>query len=685
MTSRLKVGIILVVVAVAVTVAIVLYRGGLSVTYNYNQTSAVVENNFIFGFVQAAGGYKGYTDASGNKIDKNPWTLTDEELGILKNDFKVNAIRFFAHPYLIGIPQESWVGPMSIKYTDYSEDQFVWDRPETPQADSLFEIIRMLKKHDIKPIILVMPVSEYIVYMNRTDLTFLNGTATGYYDKKLTLDYAGINPEEQVAYLSNMIAKHVNQSFGDNFGMIYTELCGVGDGAVRKLNDGEKAKWARIVAGIKTEAPGALVLSPELCGSVWWWTPARKQLAAGDKSCQIQYNSTPMIEEDSPKGLPVKAYADVFDAVATSVFDFDPFPCTNPSIRANSDTVLKIIRQYALAGAHKKWFWAEAGWGSESKNTTDRLHDSWALNLLAADNLAGMLIWQAKDNQRSGAGLWYENGEKTPTFDFIKKLTRVITDNTALVQQGLPLLNNDQFFVSANDFTENDAGVYTRRLGKHLIIYSTGPSSVTFENIGGRSMEVYANAAAPLALTNPSNSSLAVAGLIPHRVYVLAEYVPTPTPTPTPTRTPTATPTASVGATPTPTPTADPSLVEGDVITARNDIDVFIINQYNQKRLFLNPIIFSFYGHLGFAKVKSVSPATRDSYKTSGLFKNCETNDGKIWAVEVISEDRGILHHLDVSDIDPKKVFCINTSEFNWYPKSIVSYTNLNQVPVYGR
>ena len=147
---------------------------------------------------------------------------------------------------------------------------------------------------------------------------------------------------------------------------------------------------------------------------------------------------------------------------------------------------------------------------------------------------------------------------------------------------------------------------------------------------------------------------------------------------------------------PSATPTATPSsgsLREGDVITATGDIDVFIVNQYNQKRLFLNPIIFSFYQHLGFAKVKPVSTATRDSYATSGYFRNCEANDQKVFAVEVTGEDKGILHHLAISGTDvisqdpdfAKKVFCINSKEFDWYPKSIDPYTNLNQVPKYGR
>ena len=42
----------------------------------------------------------------------------------------------------------------------------------------------------------------------------------------------------------------------------------------------------------------------------------------------------------------------------------------------------------------------------------------------------------------------------------------------------------------------------------------------------------------------------------------------------------------------------DYGLTEGDLIRAQGDFDIFIINQYGYKRLFLNPTIFNMYGHL---------------------------------------------------------------------------------------
>ncbi len=181
---------------------------------------------------------------------------------------------------------------------------------------------------------------------------------------------------------------------------------------------------------------------------------------------------------------------------------------------------------------------------------------------------------------------------------------------------------------------------------------------------------------------------------------------PTPTPTPTPTTSPavsaTPTPTSAPVSVSKPTPAsrgfvslAAVSLKDGDVISASgsSDPDVYIVNPHGYKRLFLNPAIFGFYGHLGgFAKVKGTTSVTRDVFVTSGLFRNCETNDKKVYGVETTGEDTGILHWVNttgdqaVKD-DPdffKKVFCINSNEFNWYKKG-TDYTSINQIPDYSR
>src|SRR3989338_6214883 len=140
---------------------------------------------------------------------------------------------------------------------------------------------------------------------------------------------------------------------------------------------------------------------------------------------------------------------------------------------------------------------------------------------------------------------------------------------------------------------------------------------------------------------------------------------------------------------------SDYGLKEGDLISAifSDDPDVYIINEQGYKRLFLNPEIFKFYSHLGgFANIKLVTPEIRDSFPTSGFFRNCEDNDQKVFGTSVEGEDTGRLHWINKSgdqavQEDPdffKKVFCINRKEFNWYPRGN-EFKELREVPQYNR
>lgn len=140
---------------------------------------------------------------------------------------------------------------------------------------------------------------------------------------------------------------------------------------------------------------------------------------------------------------------------------------------------------------------------------------------------------------------------------------------------------------------------------------------------------------------------------------------------------------------------SDYGLKEGDTISAAgsSDPDVYIVNDWGYKRLFLNPVIFNFYGHLGgFSKVKSVSAAARDAFPTSGLFRLDGDASGKVYGVESTGEDTGILHWVNTSGAqavadDPnffKKVFVINQNEFSWYSQG-AAYTSVSQVPNYVR
>jgi hypothetical protein len=157
-----------------------------------------------------------------------------------------------------------------------------------------------------------------------------------------------------------------------------------------------------------------------------------------------------------------------------------------------------------------------------------------------------------------------------------------------------------------------------------------------------------------------------------------------PTPTPTPSDTPVPTPSPS----PTPqvlgasTEVGDPAnlikynLKEGDFIRATGDLDVFILNNQGYKRLYLNPITFSFHGDRNIWKrIKTVTPEVRDSFPTSNLFRNCEANDPRVYGIEVTGDDTGILHWVNIPanqaiESDPsffRKVFCFNDEELNWF------------------
>jgi len=139
----------------------------------------------------------------------------------------------------------------------------------------------------------------------------------------------------------------------------------------------------------------------------------------------------------------------------------------------------------------------------------------------------------------------------------------------------------------------------------------------------------------------------------------------------------------------------DLGLKEGDLISSfvyDKDPDIFIINQQGFKRLFLNQEIFNFYGHLRYLSVKLVKPEVKDQFITSSFYRNCENNDPQVYGLEIVGEDTGALHHVDVDgntavsqDKDFfKKVFCINGKEFKWYKKTS-AYSSLKQAPSYRR
>lgn len=175
-----------------------------------------------------------------------------------------------------------------------------------------------------------------------------------------------------------------------------------------------------------------------------------------------------------------------------------------------------------------------------------------------------------------------------------------------------------------------------------------------------------------------------------------------PSPSPTPAPTVTLQPSPIVSQTPSPTPVLAPTpapvfLNEGNMISAYGtfDPDIYVINEWGYKRPIFDPSIFAMYGHLtgGYPKVKTVTYQVRDSYITSALFRNCETQEEQVYALSVVDEFEVLLHKVNISGADAvqqdqnffKKVFCINTRELNWYQKSDVEFRSVAEVPRYQR
>lgn len=131
---------------------------------------------------------------------------------------------------------------------------------------------------------------------------------------------------------------------------------------------------------------------------------------------------------------------------------------------------------------------------------------------------------------------------------------------------------------------------------------------------------------------------------------------------------------------------ASVGLHEGDLIRATGDNDIFIINEYGFKRLFLNPAIFNMYGQLGggWSLVKTVTPETRDAFVTSPYYR--ADGDTKVYKLEIVGEDTGILRWVNMSQADflamanVNQIFTINSNELNWYQKGYDVYAPVHAV-----
>jgi hypothetical protein len=450
------------------------------------------------------------------------WPLSRDQLILLRDELHSNTLRFFVHPGFVGLQQKTWNGPESVNYARAEAGDYLWRDP-SPAIDSLDEVVDLLRELRLHPVLLPLPVDEYVAWIGRDDLTFLNDVAKG-------LDYTGIRPAEQVQAFTVAIARHLHEVYGDEFTLIFAEVAGQGEGAPRRLQD--RARWAEVCAAVKAVAPGVAVCSPELCVSMWWWGVAqpaslKPQTAPRFLPAEIPYG------DRWPRGDRLENYRDTFDLPAISYYGFGPesvewqdVASNRPALAAATEAVLWVTRP---AMRPKRWLWAEAGWGAPVKERPpSHLERDLAALLFGMDHCAGALLWQARNHQGSGGGVFTEKGDRDKSYALLKAVADVVLANAAFFAADHERLNADGFPVDEDLFAEGDPAVLSRFVGRHLLLFSEAAveTSVTFARTGGRRLrEVEAGHGYsrpwPLTVTANPDGGITVSHLRPGVLYVL--------------------------------------------------------------------------------------------------------------------------------------------------------------------
>ena len=110
-----------------------------------------------------------------------------------------------------------------------------------------------------------------------------------------------------------------------------------------------------------------------------------------------------------------------------------------------------------------------------------------------------------------------------------------------------------------------------------------------------------------------------------------------------------------------------PGIPDGSLIRAENDYKVYVVNG-KWRRHIISPKIFSFYPHLGFNKVKVVSPSILAQYQESNLIRY--QFGEKVYSVD----ESGFKHWLHItaeqfltSGRSWDSIFIVNLPELNFY------------------
>lgn len=121
--------------------------------------------------------------------------------------------------------------------------------------------------------------------------------------------------------------------------------------------------------------------------------------------------------------------------------------------------------------------------------------------------------------------------------------------------------------------------------------------------------------------------------------------------------------------------TSAQTIVDGDLIRAQGDVDVYIVKLIGQKkfkRLILNPFIFNKYDHLTWEGIKDVSQETVNQYTTTSLVR--AVDDEKVYKLYPngdVGEKRWIKTADDFLDLgyDWDAIYDINSFERDFYIK----------------
>jgi len=279
-------------------------------------------------------------------------------------------------------------------------------------------------------------------------------------------------------------------------------------------------------------APEATVYSPELCIGMWWWAAAREEAVATGRSVPpfppITYTDT------WPRGDRLENYAAAFDVLSISYYGAAPdsvewkdVAADQPPLKAAVDPLLSLARQVARP---KSWLWAEAGWGAVHKPEQPyHLDRDLAALLFGMDHCRGALLWQGKDNEGSGAGIFTTEGEPAKGHELVRAVSEVVAANADFLAADHAALNADGFPVAEDLFREDDPWVLTRLLDHHLVLFSEAPvtTTVTFTATNGAVLREMPTGHAysrpwPLRIEAQGDGSITVSDIRPRLLYLLA-------------------------------------------------------------------------------------------------------------------------------------------------------------------